>query len=78
MLAAHRPFVAENLELIGDHATNIAEVVESQITGDPLSGRADPTGTRWRSADGRSSAPLTLMMPRLHATRRADALAIVS
>jgi len=33
---AHLLFVAKNLERIGDHATNIAEIVHYQITGDEM------------------------------------------
>ncbi|HEY7851588.1 MAG TPA: PhoU domain-containing protein, partial [Caulobacteraceae bacterium] len=33
---AHLLFVAKNLERIGDHATNIAEVLYFEITGTPL------------------------------------------
>ena len=35
---AHMLFVAKNLERIGDHATNIAEIVHYQITGAEMSG----------------------------------------
>jgi phosphate transport system protein len=34
----HLLFVAKNLERIGDHATNIAEIAHYEITGEPLSG----------------------------------------
>jgi len=33
---AHMLFVAKNLERIGDHATNIAEIVYYQITGEDM------------------------------------------
>jgi phosphate transport system protein len=33
---AHLLFIAKNLERIGDHATNIAEIVHYQLTGDSL------------------------------------------
>ena len=33
---AHLLFMAKNLERIGDHATNIAEMVHYEITGDEL------------------------------------------
>ncbi len=33
---AHLLFIAKNLERIGDHATNIAEIVHYEITGDEL------------------------------------------
>jgi phosphate transport system protein len=32
----HLLFIAKNLERIGDHATNIAEMVHFQITGEEL------------------------------------------
>ena len=35
---AHLLFVAKNLERIGDHATNIAEILHFQITGEELAG----------------------------------------
>ncbi|MFI4951161.1 MAG: phosphate signaling complex PhoU family protein, partial [Caulobacterales bacterium] len=35
---AHMLFVAKNLERIGDHATNIAEIVHYQITGAEMIG----------------------------------------
>ena len=35
---AHLLFIAKNLERIGDHATNIAEIVHYEFTGEPLSG----------------------------------------
>jgi phosphate transport system protein len=35
----HLLFIAKNLERIGDHATNIAEVVYYATTGEPLEGR---------------------------------------
>jgi len=35
---AHMLFVAKNLERIGDHATNIAEIVHYQITGSEMTG----------------------------------------
>jgi phosphate transport system protein len=38
-VSAHLMFIAKNLERIGDHATNIAEMVHYQITGQDLSGR---------------------------------------
>jgi phosphate transport system protein len=36
---AHILFIAKNLERIGDHATNIAELVHYQITGKDLEDR---------------------------------------
>lgn len=37
--AAHLLFIAKNLERIGDHATNVAELVHYQLTGDDLTDR---------------------------------------
>ncbi|WP_019959927.1 phosphate signaling complex protein PhoU [Woodsholea maritima] len=42
---AHLLFVAKNLERIGDHATNIAEVVHFLVTGEELT-RERPRGPR--------------------------------
>jgi phosphate transport system protein len=41
MIAActHLLFVAKNLERIGDHATNIAEITHYEITGEQLVSR---------------------------------------
>jgi phosphate transport system protein len=39
----HLLFIAKNLERIGDHATNIAEVVHYAVTGEPLT-EARPKG----------------------------------
>src|ERR1700710_2678591 len=42
---AHMLFVAKNLERIGDHATNIAEIVHYEITGEEMGGgRAQTDG----------------------------------
>lgn len=44
--AAHLLFVAKNLERIGDHATNVAEMVYFAATGEPMPERSrgdDPT-----------------------------------
>jgi phosphate transport system protein len=40
---AHLLFIAKNLERIGDHATNIAELVHYAVTGEPLT-EARPKG----------------------------------
>ena len=48
---AHLLFVAKNLERIGDHATNIAELIHYEITGDPLPGTHRP---RWDALQNRS------------------------
>ncbi|OYU71206.1 MAG: phosphate transport system regulatory protein PhoU [Alphaproteobacteria bacterium PA2] len=39
---AHLLFVAKNMERIGDHATNIAEIIHYEITGDEMIGAARP------------------------------------
>jgi phosphate transport system protein len=39
---AHLLFVAKNLERIGDHATNIAEIIHYEITGQDLISEARP------------------------------------
>jgi phosphate transport system protein len=44
--STHLLFVAKNLERIGDHATNIAELVHYQVTGDPAPGAKRP---KWDS-----------------------------
>jgi phosphate transport system protein len=41
---AHLLFVAKNLERIGDHATNVAEMVYFAATGRYLTDRADEQG----------------------------------
>ena len=41
--SAHLLFVAKNLERVGDHATNIAEMVYYAATGNYLAERDDPT-----------------------------------
>ncbi|MFN7400210.1 MAG: phosphate signaling complex PhoU family protein [Sandaracinobacter sp.] len=45
--SAHLLFIAKNLERIGDHATNIAELVHFSVTGERLSERTktDQTAT---------------------------------
>ncbi|MGF1464006.1 MAG: phosphate signaling complex protein PhoU [Maricaulaceae bacterium] len=44
--SAHLLFVAKNLERIGDHATNIAEIVHFWITGDDLAPDRPKQGDR--------------------------------
>ena len=51
----HLLFMAKNLERIGDHATNIAETIHYEITGDELMGDRP----RWTPAPGQTD----LMMP---------------
>jgi phosphate transport system protein len=46
---AHLLFIAKNLERIGDHATNIAEIIHFEVTGLTDLGerpKRDPTGSR--------------------------------
>ena len=54
--SAHLLFVAKNLERVGDHATNIAEMVYYSATGDVVTSRARTTGVAYEalasSADG--------------------------
>ena len=42
--AAELLFVARNIERIGDHATNVAEMVHYAATGSYLTDREDATG----------------------------------
>ena len=49
---SHLLFVAKNLERIGDHATNIAEIIHFEITGEEMTGERP----RW---DGFSARPET-------------------
>ena len=44
----HLLFMAKNLERIGDHATNLAEIIHYEITGEEVSGERP----RWESIDG--------------------------
>ncbi|MCP2680279.1 phosphate signaling complex protein PhoU [Maricaulaceae bacterium NA33B04] len=48
---AHLLFIAKNLERIGDHATNIAEVVHYLVTGADIAATR-PRGTRPTAFDG--------------------------
>lgn len=43
--AAHLLFIAKNLERIGDHATNIAEVIHFVVTGEQLAQERPKTNT---------------------------------
>jgi len=43
--AAHLLFIAKNLERIGDHATNIAEVIHFVVTGEELAKERPKTNT---------------------------------
>jgi phosphate transport system protein len=47
--AAHLLFVAKNLERVGDHATNIAELVYYSATGRAAASRKHETGTAYES-----------------------------
>ena len=51
---AHLLFIAKNLERIGDHATNIAEIIHFEITGDEMTGERP----RW---DGFAPAPVSIV-----------------
>ena len=44
---AHLLFMAKNLERIGDHATNLAEIIHYEITGEEVTGERP----RWESVD---------------------------
>jgi phosphate transport system protein len=44
--SAHLLFVAKNLERVGDHATNIAEMVYFAATGEQMAERLEKAGTR--------------------------------
>ena len=48
--SAHLLFVAKNLERVGDHATNIAEVVYFSVTGSHIADRPKGDDTPWGSA----------------------------
>jgi phosphate transport system protein len=43
----HLLFIGKNLERIGDHATNIAEIIHYEVTGDEILGERP----KWSSAD---------------------------
>jgi phosphate transport system protein len=43
----HLLFMAKNLERIGDHATNLAEIIHYEITGEEVTGERP----RWESVD---------------------------
>ena len=49
--SAHLLFIAKNLERIGDHATNIAELVHFSVTGEHLSERTKTDQTATIAAD---------------------------
>jgi phosphate transport system protein len=51
--AAHLLFVAKNLERIGDHATNIAELVQYRVTGEAVPGSGRP---KWDALAKRDEA----------------------
>jgi phosphate transport system protein len=50
---AHLLFIGKNLERIGDHATNIAEIIHYEVTGEEILGERP----KWSSADMPSAAP---------------------
>lgn len=45
---AHLLFIAKNLERVGDHATNLAEIIHFEITGEDLIAAQRP---KWESVD---------------------------
>jgi phosphate transport system protein len=49
--SAHLLFIAKNLERIGDHATNIAELVHFSVTGEHLAERTKTDQTATIAAD---------------------------
>ena len=49
---AHLLFIAKNLERIGDHATNIAEIIHFEITGDAMTGERP----KWDALQHRSDS----------------------
>jgi len=51
---AHLLFIGKNLERIGDHATNIAEILQYEVTGEEMVGDRP----RWKAADGESAEGL--------------------
>ena len=50
---AHLLFIAKNLERIGDHATNIAEIIHFEITGEEMSGERP----KWDAIEPRAAQP---------------------
>lgn len=55
----HLLFMAKNLERIGDHATNIAETIHYEITGDEMIGERP----RWTPRPGDDAEPTTPSPP---------------
>jgi phosphate transport system protein len=56
---AHLLFIAKNIERIGDHATNIAEIIYFSVHGVPLEGhrpKADQTNSAMVTPDGRTQS----------------------
>ena len=49
---AHLLFIAKNLERIGDHATNIAEIIHFEITGEEMTGERP----KWDALQRRTEA----------------------
>jgi phosphate transport system protein len=52
---AHLLFVAKNLERIGDHATNIAEILHFQMTGQELQGERPKVSLPNAAVEGRNA-----------------------
>ena len=48
---AHLLFIGKNLERIGDHATNIAEILHYEVTGEEISGDRP----KWQDVDVRDA-----------------------
>jgi phosphate transport system protein len=49
----HLLFIGKNLERVGDHATNIAEIIHYEVTGEEILGERP----KWSSAEPESPAP---------------------
>lgn len=50
---AHLLFIGKNLERIGDHATNLAEIIHYELTGEEISGDRP----KWSEVDTRPISP---------------------
>ena len=48
---AHLLFIGKNLERIGDHATNIAEILHYEVTGEEITGDRP----KWQDVDVRDT-----------------------
>jgi phosphate transport system protein len=54
---AHLLFIAKNLERIGDHATNIAEIIHFEVTGEDMFGERPKWDALHRALDFPPTAP---------------------